>query len=132
MGSVRDGWQSVEKRLKPCSLPQLGCDVTVGASVPCGNERASLLKGDRMTFKELHDLIPKVVADNMGQIQDAERYANELAANSESPDDIESVKELMVLIENRKHQIERFQSGIQNSIHQLAIFAHAAKGFDGV
>jgi hypothetical protein len=85
-----------------------------------------------MTFKHLHDLIPKVVASNMGQIKDAERYATSLLEVAESPEDIESGKELLVLIENRKHQIEKFEKGIQNSIHQLAIFAHAQQGFDGV
>ena len=83
-----------------------------------------------MTFKELHDLIPKVVADNMGQIADAERYANELFDAAVEGADIQSATELLQLIENRKHQIEKIEKGIQNSIHQLAIFAHAQQGFD--
>ena len=82
-----------------------------------------------MMLKEYYDLLPTVVADNMGGINKAEQFAADLVANA--PDDpwLED-QNVVTMVATRKEAIERMTGNLANAIHQLALAMHANEGFE--
>ena len=82
-----------------------------------------------MTLKEYYDLLPTVVADNMGGINKAEQFAADLVANA--PDDQwREAQNVVTMVAARKEAIERMTGNLANAIHQLALAMHANEGFE--
>lgn len=83
-----------------------------------------------MTLKELHDSIPAIVAENMGEIDKAESYAQNLLTAADNEVDREGSREVIRLVQARREQIGKLVRGCQNTVHQIAVFAHKGQDFE--
>jgi hypothetical protein len=81
-----------------------------------------------MTLKEYHDLLPQVVADNMGNLKGAEDFAKQLVDNADEEKLFEA-QQVVGMVAERMAQVDRMVSGLQNTIHQLALALHSNDGF---
>lgn len=77
-----------------------------------------------MTMKELYDMVPGVVADNLHEMERATKHAQELLMAAEEPCDKEEAQKLLVMIQTRQDQILRATDMLQKSIYHLALLAH--------
>jgi hypothetical protein len=77
-----------------------------------------------MNLKELYDMVPGVVADNLYEMEKATKHAQELLMAAEEPCDKDEAQKLIVLIQTRQDQILRATEMLQKSIYHIALLAH--------
>jgi uncharacterized membrane protein YccC len=88
-----------------------------------------MAKRKPMTFKELHDLIPQVVADNLGPLNDALEYAQKLHDAAVEEQDIRECQNLIDVVNTRIDKLAGEGDMLQKRIQQIAYLAHANQGF---
>lgn len=84
-----------------------------------------------MTYFELYNLIPEVIADNSYELLKAEKYADDLEAAADEEQTAEIAK-LRTMINNRRNMLARIGDKLQKSIYELALLSHNTKGFEPV
>lgn len=82
-----------------------------------------------MTYKELYDLIPQVVADNYGPLQDALQYAQKLLDAATDEPEIRECQNLIDVVNTRIDKLAGEVDMLQKRIQQIAYLAHANQGF---
>lgn len=83
-----------------------------------------------MTLKELHDSIPGVCAENFGEIDKAEAYAQKLLEAAEDEKHRQGAREVIGNIQARKEHLAEMVRRCQGQIHQIALLAHAGQDFE--
>jgi hypothetical protein len=83
-----------------------------------------------MTYRELYDLVPQVVAGNMGELDRALEHCQNLLLAAESEEDREGAREVTRRVQLRREELEKRAKGVQGLIVQMALGAHSTEGFE--
>ena len=85
-----------------------------------------------MTYWELYNLIPVVVADNMLAINEALAHVNRLMDADETGEHREDGEKLVTRIEQQREQLYRIGTNMQKTVHQMALMSKMVEGFPDV
>lgn len=85
-----------------------------------------------MTYKDLYDLVPQVVAENMTAINDAIAYVENIHAVADDDIHRQEAEKLIERISTQRYQLYRIGGNIQKSIYQMAMMAKMVDGFPPV